>query len=46
MSLAQVVKAATPFVAQLVVVQILVTNIPWLSTFLPYRIMGPELITK
>ncbi|ANG64851.1 C4-dicarboxylate ABC transporter [Marinobacterium aestuarii] len=46
MSLAQVVKAAMPFVAVLFVFLILVTYIPWLSTFLPYSIMGPELITK
>jgi C4-dicarboxylate transporter, DctM subunit len=46
MSLARVVKAAMPFVAVLFVFLILVTYIPWLSTFLPYSIMGPEIITK
>ncbi|UTW10970.1 TRAP transporter large permease [Marinobacterium rhizophilum] len=46
MSLTRVVKAAMPFVAVLFVFLILVTYIPWLSTFLPYSIMGPEIITK
>lgn len=44
MSLAQVVKAALPFVAVLMVFLILVTYIPALSTYLPYSIMGPEII--
>ncbi|WP_026291822.1 TRAP transporter large permease [Marinobacterium rhizophilum] len=46
MSLARVVKAAMPFVAVLFVFLILVTYIPVLSTWLPYSIMGPEIITK
>jgi C4-dicarboxylate transporter DctM subunit len=44
MSLAQVVKAAMPFVAVLMIFLIIVTYVPALSTFLPYSIMGPELI--
>lgn len=44
MSLAQVVRAALPFVAVLMLFLILVTYIPALSTFLPYSIMGPEII--
>ncbi|TBR41381.1 TRAP transporter large permease [Marinomonas agarivorans] len=44
MSLAQVVKAALPFVAVLMVFLILITYIPALSTYLPYSIMGPEII--
>ncbi|NVK44655.1 MAG: TRAP transporter large permease subunit, partial [Oceanospirillaceae bacterium] len=44
MSLARVVKAAMPFVAVLFVFLILVTYVPPLSTWLPYSIMGPELI--
>jgi C4-dicarboxylate transporter DctM subunit len=45
MSLAQVVKAALPFVAVLFVFLILVTYIPFLSTTLPYAMMGPEIVT-
>ncbi|GGO87855.1 hypothetical protein GCM10011348_42000 [Marinobacterium nitratireducens] len=44
MSLARVVKAAMPFVAVLFVFLILVTYVPALSTWLPYSIMGPELV--
>ncbi len=44
MSLARVVKAAMPFVAVLMVFLVLVTYIPALSTFLPYAVMGPEII--
>ena len=46
MSLARVVKAAAPFVAVLFVFLILVTYIPWLSTWLPILVMGPEIIVK
>ena len=46
MSLARVVKAAMPFVAVLFVFLILVTYIPAISTWLPYSIMGPEIVTK
>jgi C4-dicarboxylate transporter DctM subunit len=46
MSLARVVKAAMPFVGVLFVFLILVTYIPVLSTWLPYSIMGPEIIIK
>ena len=46
MSLAQVVKAALPFMAVLFVFLILVTYVPWLSTWLPTMVMGPEIITK
>ncbi len=44
MSLVQVVKAALPFVAVLFVFLILVTYMPILSTWLPYAVMGPELV--
>lgn len=44
MSLARVVKAAMPFVAVLMVFLVLITYIPALSTYLPYSIMGPEII--
>ena len=46
MSLAQVVKAALPFMAVLFVFLILVTYVPWLSTWLPNTVMGPEIISK
>ena len=46
MSLTQVVKAAFPFVTVLFVFLIIVTYVPWLSTWLPNLVMGPEIITK
>lgn len=46
MSLIQVVRAALPFVAVLFVFLILVTYVPVLSTFLPYSLMGPEIVTR
>ena len=44
MSLIQVVRASMPFVAILFLFLILVTYVPALSTWLPYTLMGPELI--
>ncbi|MFT5706980.1 MAG: C4-dicarboxylate transporter DctM subunit [Oceanospirillaceae bacterium] len=44
MSLSKVVKAATPFMLVLMLFLIIVTYVPWLSTALPYSIMGPEII--
>ncbi|HEY9081217.1 TRAP transporter large permease [Magnetovibrio sp.] len=44
MSLVQVVKAALPFVAVLFVFLIIVTYVPALSTWLPYALMGPEIV--
>ena len=46
MSLTQVVKAAFPFVTVLFVFLIIVTYVPWLSTWLPNSVIGPEIITK
>ncbi len=46
MSLIQVVRAAAPFVAVLFVFLILVTYMPILSTWLPYSLMGPEIVTQ
>ncbi|MDN3649413.1 TRAP transporter large permease [Reinekea marina] len=46
MSLSQVVRAALPFVGVLMIFLILVTYVPIISTWLPYLIMGPELIVK
>ena len=46
MPMMRVVKAAAPFLAVLFVFLIMITYIPWLSTYLPTSIMGPELITN
>ncbi|NVO23541.1 TRAP transporter large permease [Donghicola sp. C2-DW-16] len=46
MPMMAVVRAALPFLAVLFVFLIMVTYIPWLSTYLPTTFMGPEIITK
>ncbi len=46
MPMMSVVRAALPFLAVLFVFLIMVTYIPWISTFLPTTFMGPEIITK
>jgi len=46
MPMMSVVRAALPFLAVLFVFLILVTYVPWLSTYLPTSFMGPEIITK
>ena len=46
MSLARVVRAALPFVMVLMLFLIIVTYVPWLSTVLPYAMMGPEIVTQ
>ncbi len=46
MPMLDVVRAALPFLGILFVFLILVTYIPWISTFLPTLLMGPELITQ
>jgi C4-dicarboxylate transporter DctM subunit len=46
MSLSQVVRAALPFVGVLMVFLVIVTYIPIISTWLPYLVMGPEIIVK
>ena len=46
MSLVQVVRAALPFVAVLFLFLIIVTYVPALSTWLPYSLMGPEIVTR
>ena len=46
MPIMAVVRAALPFLAVLFVFLIMVTYIPWLSTYLPTTFMGPEIITK
>ncbi|SDX43991.1 TRAP transporter large permease [Litoreibacter albidus] len=46
MPMMSVVRAALPFLMILVVFLIMVTYIPFISTWLPNLVMGPELITK
>ncbi len=46
MPMMRVVRAALPFLAVLFVFLIMVTYIPFLSTWLPTMLMGPEIITK
>ncbi|GAW35059.1 sialic acid TRAP transporter permease protein SiaT [Roseovarius sp. A-2] len=46
MPMMSVVRAALPFLAVLFVFLIMVTYIPWISTFLPNTFMGPEIITN
>ena len=46
MPILSVVRAAFPFLFVLFVFLILVTYVPWISTFLPNMIMGPEIILK
>ena len=46
MPMMRVVRAALPFLAVLFVFLIMITYIPWLSTYLPTTFMGPEIITK
>ena len=46
MPILRVVRAAAPFLAVLVLFLLIVTYVPWLSTWLPTRAMGPEIITR
>ena len=46
MSVMSVVKAAMPWVAIMFVFLIIVTYVPWVSTWLPTLMMGPEIITN
>ena len=46
MSMINVIKAALPWVAVMFLFLIIVTYVPWVSTFLPTSLMGPEIITK
>ncbi|HPQ94745.1 MAG TPA: TRAP transporter large permease subunit, partial [Thiolinea sp.] len=46
MSMMRVVKAAMPWLAIMFLFLIIVTYIPWISTWLPVLMMGPEIITK
>lgn len=46
MSLVQVVRAAMPFVGVLFLFLIIVTYVPIMSTWLPYALMGPEIVIR
>ena len=46
MSVMNVVRAALPWVGIMFVFLILVTYVPWISTYLPTQLMGPEIITR
>ena len=46
MPMMRVVKAALPFLGVLFIFLIMVTYIPWLSTFLPTYFMGPEIVVR
>ncbi|MGB1310260.1 MAG: TRAP transporter large permease [Leucothrix sp.] len=46
MPMMSVVRAALPFLTILFIFLIMVTYIPWLSTFLPTTFMGPEILLK
>ena len=45
MSVLSVVRAATPWLGILLIFLVMITYIPWLSTFIPNSLMGPEVIT-
>ncbi|MDH5531435.1 MAG: TRAP transporter large permease subunit [Paracoccaceae bacterium] len=46
MSMMRVVRAALPFLAVLFVFLIIITYVPFISTWLPTTVMGPEVIVK
>ena len=46
MSMMAVVRAALPFLAVLFVFLIIVTYVPWISTWLPTLMMGPETVVN
>jgi C4-dicarboxylate transporter DctM subunit len=46
MSVVQVVKAATPWLCILLLFLVLVTYVPWISTWLPNTLMGPEVVAR
>jgi C4-dicarboxylate transporter DctM subunit len=46
MSVMQVVRAAAPWVMILLLFLVIVTYVPGMSTWLPYTLMGPELVTR
>lgn len=46
MSVMRVVRAAFPFLGILLIFLIIVTYVPWISTYLPMLFMGPEVIQQ
>ena len=46
MSMMNIVKAAAPWLGVMFLFLIIVTYVPWISTWLPTLMMGPEIITK
>lgn len=46
MSMMNIVKAAAPWLAIMFLFLIIVTYVPWVSTWLPTLMMGPEIVTK
>ncbi|WP_416897739.1 MAG: TRAP transporter large permease [Minwuia sp.] len=46
MPMMDVVRAALPWLGILFIFLIIVTYVPWISTFLPTAFMGPEIITR
>ncbi|MCB1726310.1 MAG: TRAP transporter large permease subunit, partial [Gammaproteobacteria bacterium] len=46
MSIGRVIKAALPWVAIMFLFLIIVTYVPFISTWLPTTLMGPEIIIK
>ena len=46
MPMMDVVRAALPWLGILFVFLIIITYVPWVSTFLPTTFLGPEIITK
>jgi C4-dicarboxylate transporter, DctM subunit len=46
MSVTNVLRAALPWVAIMVLFLLLVTYVPIISTWLPTQLMGPEIITR
>ncbi len=46
MSVFNIVKAALPWLGIMFVFLILVTYVPWISTWLPTSLMGPEIVTQ
>ncbi len=46
MSMMRIVKAAAPWLGIMFLFLIIVTYVPWISTWLPTLMMGPEIITR
>ena len=46
MSVMAVVRAASPFLVIMFAFLIIVTYVPWISTYLPTLLMGPEIVTQ